>query len=375
MFKRNLISLTAITALSFTLVGCGEENISDPRTNPPLVRTGQIQTASLPTRTFTGVVMAKVQSDLGFRVAGKIKERLVDTGQRVKRGQVLLRLDPIDLQLAANAQQAAVVAATALAKQTADDEARLRGLKGTGAISASAYDRAKAAADSAQAQLKAVKAQAEVAENAKQYTELVADADGFIMETLAEPGQVVSAGQPVARLAHLGPREAVIQLPETLRPEIGSAATATLFGSDQIGEAARLRQLSETADRLTRTFEARYVLSGGLAKAPLGSTVMIQLSEDLNAATPQFQVPITALFDKGNGPGVWVVSGKPSKVGWQPVQIHRLNTEFAFISGALRPQAQVVTLGAHLLRDGDPVRVAATDISGVTAGPTAGASL
>lgn len=375
MFKRNLISLTVITALSFTLVGCGEENTSDPRTNPPLVRTGQIQTASLPTRTFTGVVMAKVQSDLGFRVAGKIKERLVDTGQKVRRGQVLLRLDPIDLQLVANAQQAAVVAATALAKQTADDEARLRGLKGTGAISASAYDRAKAAADSAQAQLKAVKAQAEVANNAKLYTELVADADGFIMETLAEPGQVVSAGQPVARLAHLGSREAVIQLPETLRPEIGTVATATLFGSDQIGEAARLRQLSETADRLTRTFEARYVLGGGLAKAPLGSTVMIQLSEDLNAATPQFQVPITALFDKGNGPGVWVVSGTPAKVGWQPVKIHRLNTEFAFISGALSPQAQIVTLGAHLLRDGDPVRVAATDISGVTAGPTSGASL
>ena len=151
MLQRHFISLTAVTALSLTLIGCNDADTSDPRTHAPLVRTGVIQAASVSTRTFTGVVAAKVQSDLGFRVAGKIKERLVDTGQMVNRGQVLLRLDPIDLQLAANAQQAAVVAARALAKQTKDDEARLRGLQGTGAISASAYDRAKAAADSAQA--------------------------------------------------------------------------------------------------------------------------------------------------------------------------------------------------------------------------------
>ncbi|WP_127024007.1 efflux RND transporter periplasmic adaptor subunit [Rheinheimera mangrovi] len=368
MFQRHLISLTAVTVFSLTLIGCNEVNTSDPRTDPPLVRTVQIQNASLTTRTYTGVVAAKVQSDLGFRVAGKIKERFVDTGQKVKRGQVLLRLDPVDLQLAANVQQAAVVAAAALAKQTADDEARLRALTGTGAISASAYDQAKAAADSAQAQLKAVKAQAEVADNAKQYTELVADADGIIMETLAEPGQVVSSGQTVARLAHMGPREAEIQLPETLRPEIGSLATATLFGSGQTDEAARLRQLSETADRLTRTFEARYVLNGALATAPLGSTVMIQLSDEVNSKTIQFQVPITALFDQGNGPGVWVVSGSPAKVSWLPVTVHRLNTELAFISGSFNPDAQIVTLGAHLLRDENPVRVAQSGLSGATEG-------
>ncbi len=368
MFQHHLISLTAITVLSLTLTGCNDEDISDPRTNAPLVRTGMIEGASISTRTFTGVVAAKVQSDLGFRVAGKIKERLVDTGQMVKRGQVLLRLDPIDLQLAANAQQAEVVAARALAKQTSDDEARLRGLQGTGAISASAYDRAKAAADSAQAQLKAVEAQAEVSNNSRVYTELLADVDGVIMETLAEPGQVVSAGQPVARLAHMGPREAVIQLPETLRPLLGSTATATLFGGEQYSAAAQLRQLSETADRLTRTFEARYVLSGSLAKAPLGSTVQIQLTDAPHSEIPQLQVPITALFDQGKGYGVWVVSGTPARVSWHPVTVRRIDTELAVISGALNSQTRIVTLGAHLLQDGNPVRVLDTDVAGATQG-------
>lgn len=366
MFRRNLIALSAVTSL--TLFGCGEETTPDPRSEVPLVRTEAVQQASIHLRSFTGVVAAKVQSDVGFRVAGKIKERLVDTGQNVKAGQVLFRLDPTDLQLAADAQREAVVAARALAKQAADDEVRLRGLQGTGAISASAYDRAKAEADSALAQFKATEAQAQVAINATDYTELVADNDGIIMETLAEPGQVVSAGQAVARLAHKGPREAVIQLPETLRPAIGSNGTAALFGSSTDTAPTRLRQLSETADPLTRTFEARYVLEAELAKAPLGSTVIIRISEHQSAEASALQVPISALYDSGNGPGVWVVRGSPAKVNWQAVTVRQLDTETAFVSGQLSQNDRIVTLGAHLLRDGNPVRVTEKSISAASTG-------
>lgn len=357
-----------ICALPFALVACGESAATDPRTEVPLVRAALVEGAAPGSRSFTGTVAARVQSDLGFRVSGKVLERLVDAGQSVKRGQLLMRLDPADLQLAAVAQEGAVAAAEARALQTAEDEARYRDLRGTGAISVSAYDQIKAAADAAKAQLRAAKAQADVARNASRYTELVADGDGVVMETLAEPGQVVNAGQTMVRLAHAGRREAVIQLPETLRPALGSVGQATLFGRDGIRVPAQLRQLSDTADRLTRTFEARYVLEGELANAPLGTTVTILIPDGQPSAQGGLQVPIGALFDAGKGPGVWVIDGAPAKVSWRPVVIQHLQDDGAHISGQLQQGDRIVALGAHLLRDGEQVRVAGQAATRATAG-------
>ncbi|NSL55806.1 efflux RND transporter periplasmic adaptor subunit [Uliginosibacterium aquaticum] len=347
-----------ICALPLALVACGEKAPADPRTGQPMVRAAFAREASAASRSFTGTVAARVQSDLGFRVSGKVLERLVDAGQSVKRGQPLMRIDPVDLKLAAHAQQEAVAAARARAQQTAEDEARYRDLRGTGAISASAYDQVKAAADAAKAQLSAAEAQADVARNASRYTELLADGDGVVMETLAEPGQVVSAGQAVVRLAHAGRREAVIQLPETLRPAIGSVAQATLFGKEGTAVPARLRQLSNSADRLTRTFEARYVLEGELSNAPLGSTVVIQIPDGATSAQGGLHVPIGALFDPGKGSGVWVIQGEPAKVSWRPVVVQRIDDAGAYVAGQLKQGEQIVALGAHLLREGEEVRVA-----------------
>ncbi|VTU19057.1 Multidrug transporter MdtA [Variovorax sp. PBL-H6] len=358
MLRRRLVSSTVLCALPFALAACGEKARPDPRTQAQLVRAVAIQGAHPASRSFTGTVAARVQSDLGFRVAGKVLERLVDGGQNVKRGQPLMRMDAVDLKLAAHAQQETVAAARARAQQTAEDEARHRDLRGTGAISASAYDQSKASADAAKAQLRAAEAQAEVARNANRYAELVADADGVVMETLAEPGQVVNAGQAVVRLAHAGRREAVIQLPETLRPVVGSIGHATLFGKEGVGTAARLRQLSDVADRLTRTFEARYVLEGELANAPLGTTVTIQIADGLASLEGGLQVPIGALFDAGKGPGVWVIGGEPAKVNWRPVLVQRVDDDGARIAGQLKQGDRIVALGAHLLREGEVVRVA-----------------
>lgn len=317
-----------------------------------------MQGSSAGARSFTGVVAARVQSDLGFRVSGKVLERLVDAGQAVKKGQPLMRLDPIDLGLQARAQQEAVTAARARAKQTADDEARYRELVAAGAISASGYDQIKAAADTAKAQLSAAEAQADVARNASGYAVLLADADGVVMETLAEPGQVVSPGQPVVRLARAGQREAVVQLPETLRPVVGSSAQATLYGNTSGAVAAKLRLLSDSADRVTRTFEARYVLEGALANAPLGSTVTLRIAEGV-AQGQVLQVPIAALYDPGNGTGVWVIDGEPAKVTWRPVQVLGLSDDAARVAGRLNVGERIVGLGAHLLREGEPVRLLA----------------
>src|SRR6185295_5751750 len=129
----------------------------------------------------------------------------------------------------------------------------------------------KANAEAARAQLKAAEAQARAAQNALGYALLVADLDGVIVETLAEPGQVVAAGQTVVRLAQHGPREAIVQLPETLRPALGSTAQAAIFGRAGVVTPTHLRELSSAADPATRTFQAKYVLEGPLADAPLGT--------------------------------------------------------------------------------------------------------
>ncbi|WCM89468.1 efflux RND transporter periplasmic adaptor subunit [Acidovorax sp. NCPPB 3576] len=356
MLRQRYLPLAALCALPIALVACGKTPAPDPRNETPLVRTVAVTPGNESTRAFTGTVAARVQSDLGFRVPGKVLERLVDAGQTVKRGQLMLRIDPVDLRLAANAQQEAVAAAQARARQASDEEARYLDLRGTGAISASAYDQIKAAADSARAQLKAALAQAEIAGNTTRYAELVADADGVVMETLAEPGQVVGAGQVVVRIARTGKREAVIQVPETLRPTVGSTAQATLFGSEGAPVDARLRQLSDTADRVTRTFEARYVLEGNLAHAPLGSTVTVRLPGGSRPAISTLQIPLSAVFDEGKGPAVWRVKG--TQVVRVPVTISSIEDERAQVTGSLQAGDKIVALGAHLLRDGAAVRLA-----------------
>lgn len=354
MLRRQLASY-AICLLPLALAACGESPTSDPRTEAPLVRVSAIKDAAAASRSFTGVVAARVQSDLGFRLGGKVSERLVDTGQAVKRGQPLMRIDPIDLGLQARAQQEAVAAVRAHAKQTADDEARYRSLVAGGAVSVSAYDQSKAVADTARAQLKAAEAQADVARNASSYAVLLADADGVVVETLAEPGQVVSAGQPIVRLARAGQREAIVHLPETLRPAVGSSAQARLYGNGRAAVAATLRQLSDAADSVTRTYEARYVLEGALAQAPLGATVTIEITDGAQS-TPSLQVPVAALFDPGKGPGVWAIEGTPAKAVWRSVQVLGLTDEMAQVKGDLKAGDPVVSLGAHLLREGVIVR-------------------
>jgi RND family efflux transporter MFP subunit len=359
--RRNIPFLVVVGLLPIALAACSDATSSiDPRTRAPLVRVAPVASGAQSDPSFSGIVAARVQSDLGFRVPGKILERLVDAGQTVKRGQALMRIDPTDLRLATHARDEAVAAATARARQTAEDEARYRDLVAAGAVSASTYDKIKAAADSARAELKAAQAQADVARNESGYAVLLADADGVVVETLGEPGQVVGAGQVVVRVAHAGRREALIALPESLRPAIGSAGRATLYGSGLTG-AAKLRQLSDAANPQTRTFEARYVLEGRLAEAPLGSTVSIEIQS--GRATPALQIPVSALFDQGKGPGVWLVKAREDQeqglqATWRAVQVAGLSSESAAIAGGLAAGDRVVVLGAHLLHEGEPVRLA-----------------
>jgi RND family efflux transporter MFP subunit len=329
--------------------------VSDPRQEVPIVKLAMAAQVTGSERGFTGIIGARVQSNLGFRVPGKIVERLVNVGEQVKAGQPLMRIDETDLRLALTAKRNAVTAARASVVQTDADEQRYAKLVSDGWVSRQRYEQAKAASDTANAQLAAAEAEARVAENEAAYSVLVADADGTVVETLGEPGQVVSAGQIVVRLAQAGPREAIVALPETIRPTIGSVAEASVYGSDGRRYTAHLRQLSDSADALTRTYEARYVLDGEAAAAPLGATVIIRIASE--ASQPEVQVPLGAVLDDGGKTGVWVFDSATSTVHLRPVRLVRMTSDVAVISG-LSSGDPIVSLGAHLLREGARVRTA-----------------
>jgi len=333
--------------------------VNDPRLRSPRVEIFEAQAAGSNKRTFTGIVEARVQSDLGFRVGGKILERSVNMGQRVQKGQILMRIDSVDLKLSFAAQQANVEAARAKYTQTKADEARFAALVKSGAVSRQEYDQARAALDSAKAQLDAAEAQARVSNNSSEYAVLLADADGVIVRTLSEPGQVVAAGQTVIQLAHDGPREALINLPEGVRPDLGATASARLYGQDQMYQ-ARLRQLSDAADPASRTFEARYVLEGEAALAPLGSTVTITFVAKQTSGNQSVRVPVGAVYDRGGGPGVWIVDDK-SEVKFRSVQIASIGQEEVVVSDGVGVGEKVVALGAHLLHEGQVVSAAKED--------------
>ncbi len=344
----------AVALLGVGLSAC-DPTEADPRQEPPLVRVATVQPAAASERAFTGVISARIQSNLGFRVGGKIIERLVDTGQSVKLGQPLMKLDRTDLDLAIEAREKDVEAARATAVQTRADEARYRKLLADGWVSRQRYDQAKSALDNAEAQLAAAQANAQVARNEGDYSVLLADADGVIVETLGEPGQVVAAGQIVIRLAHTGPREATVHLPEAIRPAIGSVAEASLYGSDGRRYTAHLRQLSDSADAQTRTYEARYVLDGEAAVAPLGTTVTIWLARQTSQS--EVQVPLGAVLDDGGKTGVWALDSATSIVHFRPVKLVRMTSETAVISG-LSSGDPIVSLGAQLLHEGARVSTA-----------------
>ena len=352
--------LTILLAGSLTVAlmagGCSKSDAKDPRLQSPRVEVFKAKAVGSKSRTFTGIVEARVQSELGFRVGGKILQRSVDVGQRVQKGQPLMRLDPEDLRLSAAAQQATVEAARAKYTQAKADEARSAMLVKSGVISPREYDQYRAALDTAKAQLEAAEAQARVSNNSSEYAVLLADADGVIVRTLSEPGQVVAAGQIVIQLAHDGPREAVINLPEGVRPDLGTIASAQLYGQDQMYQ-ARLRQLSDAADPASRTFEARYVLEGEAASAPLGSTVTITLLTKQDSDTQSVQLPVGAVYDRGSGPGVWVMDDK-SEVKFRPVQIASIGQEEVIVSHGVQAGENVVALGAHLLHEGQVVNPA-----------------
>lgn len=358
MDARWLLGLTGLA-----LAGCSPaETAVSP--NPPLVQTVEVAAATGGISRYTGVIRARTESNLGFRVGGKILERLVDPGDRVKRGQPLMRLDRTDFTLAFTAARASVEAARAQMIRTKADEERSRKLVGDGWTSKQTYDQNKAAADAAVAQFASAEAQASQVSNQAGYSELQADADGVVMEVPSEPGQVVAAGQTVVKLARDGSREAEVFLPEASRLVAQGSASATLYAEGAATYPARLRELSATADPATRTYRARYILSGRGEDAPLGATVTLQLKAQAAGLAARVEVPLASLFDQGHGTAVWRYDAATETVKPQTVTLVRLGEESAEVAYGLIPGDRIVAVGAHLLKADQKVRQAPPSMTG-----------
>jgi len=326
-----------------------------------LVRSFTVGSAYTSAPRYTGVVHARTESDLGFRVSGKIIEKLVDRGEHVKKGQTLMRLDPADLELASKAAQQAVDAARAEQERALPDAERQKKLFAAHAASRQDYDRAVAAATASTARLKAAEAEARRAANELEYAVLKADADGVIMEVPADAGQVVAVGQVVVRLACDGTREAVVNVPENALSTAKSATEAYLYTQPDHKFPVTLRELSAMADPVSRTFQARYTLEDDGKHAPLGATVTVVYKANSGNDQDGYEVPLGALYDTGGGAKVWVINDADSTVSLRPVTVTHMGQETAAITGDLKSGERIVALGAHLLKPAEKVRVAAAN--------------
>ncbi|MDD2685037.1 MAG: efflux RND transporter periplasmic adaptor subunit [Gallionella sp.] len=292
---------------------------------------------------YSGEIRARHEAALGFRIGGKLIERLVDAGAQVKAGQILARLDAADTSLQASATDAQFQLAEAEAK-------RYRELRGKGFVS-------QAALDAKETALTAAAAQAGLSRNQASYTVLRADRAGVVAATLAEVGQVVSAGQPVLRVAQAGEREVAIAIPESQinHIKVGDAAEVSLWsnGSESAHLAGRLRELSPMADAASRTYAVRIALAPSDANIALGMTAQVRLNAP--AQDGELLVSNSAIFQQGDKAAVWVVAADHS-VSLRPVQISAYRDEGALISGGLKAGERIVIAGVHKLSAGEKVR-------------------
>jgi len=351
-------SLSSIAAASLLLAGCSEPPAPAAVVKPVFVTT-VANTASAQTRTFTSVVRARVESELGFRTGGKVVERLVEVGDSVKAGQVLARLDPGDYQLAAKAAADQVQAASVDAQQAASDEARFRRLLADGSVGAADHERQKARADAAAARLDQANRQLELARNRAGYATLVAPYAGLVTALRFERGQVLAEGQSVVSLARAGESEIVAELPEDWVGRARSlTATAAPWNDPKSRVRLVLRELSPQASAQGRTYRARYSAAAEsraqVAALPLGSTMQLTLS-GAQAGPAAAVLPVSALV-KGSGPaGVWALDAKGSGLVFTPVQVVSIDDATVHVTG-LAVGSRVVSVGAQKLDAGTAVR-------------------
>jgi membrane fusion protein, multidrug efflux system len=306
---------------------------------------------------YAGEVRARVESRLGFRVGGKLLDRSVEPGQHVKAGQLLARLDPQDLKLAADAARAQLAAARTSHALAAADFKRYQALKDQDFISGAELERRDAVVQAARAQLDQAQAQLSVQGNQATYASLHADAAGVVTAVLAERGQVVAAGAPVVQLAQDGVRDVVFSVPEDKLATIRLGAEVQVSRWSLPGTLKGLvREVAASADPATRTFAVKVAVQTKDALA-LGSTVSVWPMALQPSGLAVIKLPTSALRQEGQSTVVWVLDGTSMTVKSQVVQVATADGNDVVVTGGLQPGMQVVVAGVHVLAPGQKVTI------------------
>ena len=351
-----------VLIMLLALAACGKsppQAAAEQQQHPRPVR---VQSVALIPReqavTYSGTVQARVQANLAFRVGGKVIERPVDIGNNVKTGQVLARLDPKDLRLSLETAEHVVRAALADAANARSEFARYQQLgRGSPAFIAAEFDKRQAALDGTEARLAQAQRQLSLARDQLDYAELRADADGVITALPVEVGQVVTAGQTVAALAHTAETEIVVDVPENRLPDIRAAkdiAVSLWSAPDQVLH-GHVREVGALADPASRTFMVKVAVVDPVAgELGLGMTASVRFAHP--AGAPVAMLPAAAIMDKGGSPAVWVFDPARQRASLRPVRIEAWRGDGqAVVSDGLAQGDQVVTAGASLLDPDLPV--------------------
>lgn len=346
----------AIAALTVALAlsGCAKEE-PPPVAPRPVVTVQAEKSHGEELAVYSGEVRARREADLGFRVPGKIIARYVDVGAQVNKGTLIASLDPSDAQLNAAASKSAVAAAQTefdFAKAELD---RYRSLLDQSFISQAIYDQKLNGFKAAQARLAQARAQASVTQNQSGYTSLIADQDGVITAITAESGQVVAAGQAVARLARPEEKEVLINVPETRFEELKAAGRRILVRilaePDKV-YAGQVREVAPNADPVTRTFATRVTIVDPGPQVALGMTANVAFVG--NGGTVVV-LPLTALYHQGEKPAVWVVDPATGTVRLQPVTVGQYRESTFIVTDGLAGGERVVAAGVNKLVEGQKV--------------------
>lgn len=339
------------------IAACGKEPVSAPQRPRVDVQTVKPVQFAANVR-LTGDIQARVQTQLSFRVSGKIIERLVDVGDRISASQVLARLDPQDLQTSVDSAKAGVAAEQARVKQTAAAFVRQEKLLPKGYTSQSEYDSAQAALHSEQSALAAAQAQLANAREQLGYTALVADAPGVITARQAEVGQVVQATQPVFGLARDGDRDAVFNVFESafVKPATDQPVTVTLLDNPDVTVAGKVREVTPTVSAQTGTLQVKVALEPLPSGMDLGSVVGVSLAAP---STNSVELPWSALTKDADSSAVWVLQG--DRVQLRKVLVRRYLTGKVVIGDGLAAGDTVVVAGGQLLHPDMQVEVARKD--------------
>lgn len=334
----------------------GTERPDEPR---PVHVVKATLTADDQEASYTGDVRARWESSLGFRVPGKIVARLVEVGQKVKKNEVLARLDPEDQKLSAEAAKQQLVAFRSDYQQTKADLVRYKELFEKGFISAADYDKRKTSYDTAAARLEQGTAQLELTRNQTAYTTLHADQDGVVTAVQAEVGQVVLAGQTVIKVARLDEKEVAVNVPENRLVELRGTKEVdiTLWATPGKSYHGRIREVSPSADNVTRTYTVKVTLLDPDPTVQLGMTANVFVKGGSRVAAAR--LPLTALFQKGSEPAVWVIDPKTGQVVLTPVQVGRYTQDYVTVVSGLKDGDLVVRAGVHKLNQGEKVRILA----------------